>query len=67
MCSTTELTALGAHGVARLSMDNGAMVAQAAAFRLAEGDVAPGDVSARANLPFPNLSAWEGRKGLEVG
>jgi N6-L-threonylcarbamoyladenine synthase len=50
----------------RLSMDNGAMVAQAAAFRLAKGDVAPGNVSARANLPFPNLSPWEGRKSLEV-
>jgi N6-L-threonylcarbamoyladenine synthase len=39
----------------RLSMDNGAMVAQAALFRLRRGEVASLKVSANANLPFPNL------------
>ena len=40
----------------RLSMDNGAMVAQAAFFRLRQGDVADPHVTANANLPFPDLS-----------
>jgi len=39
----------------RLSMDNGAMVAQAALFRLERGEVASLEVSADANLSFPNL------------
>jgi N6-L-threonylcarbamoyladenine synthase len=39
----------------RLSMDNGAMVARAALFRLGRGDVGSFEVSADANLPFPDL------------
>jgi len=39
----------------RLSMDNGAMVAKAAFFRLERGDVGSADASADANLPFPDL------------
>ena len=39
----------------RLSMDNGAMVAKAAHFRLERGDVASPELSADANLPFPDL------------
>ena len=39
----------------RLSMDNGAMVAQAALFRLDRGEIASLEVSADANLAFPNL------------
>jgi N6-L-threonylcarbamoyladenine synthase len=40
----------------RLAVDNGAMVARAALFRLERGDVAGPDVSALANLPFPGLT-----------
>lgn len=40
----------------RLSVDNGAMVARAARFRLDRGETGPPEVSADANLPFPNLS-----------
>lgn len=40
----------------RLSLDNGAMVARAALFRLERGDLASPEVSADANLPFPDLS-----------
>jgi N6-L-threonylcarbamoyladenine synthase len=40
----------------RLSVDNGAMVARAALFRLERGDVGSLDVSADANLSFPNLT-----------
>jgi len=43
------------HASPRLSLDNGAMVARAALFRLEQGDVAPLEVTADANLPFPNL------------
>lgn len=43
------------HASPRLSLDNGAMVARAAAFRLDQGDVGSLEVSADANLPFPNL------------
>jgi N6-L-threonylcarbamoyladenine synthase len=43
------------HASPRLSLDNGAMVARAAQFRLEQGDIAPPDVSADANLPFPDL------------
>ena len=39
----------------RLSLDNGAMVAKAAAFRLERGEVASLDASADPNLPFPGL------------
>jgi N6-L-threonylcarbamoyladenine synthase len=51
----------------RLSMDNGAMVAKAALFRLSrEGSASP-EVSADANLPFPDLirrpPAGSGPKG----
>lgn len=41
---------------ARLSTDNGAMVARAGLFHLARGEVAPPDADARADLPFPGLS-----------
>jgi len=40
----------------RLSMDNGAMVARAALFRLERGEVASPEVSANASLPFPDLA-----------
>jgi N6-L-threonylcarbamoyladenine synthase len=50
----------------RLSMDNGAMVARAALFRLEEGDVGSAEVSADANLPFPDLRPWPAR-GPEQG
>jgi N6-L-threonylcarbamoyladenine synthase len=43
------------HASPRLSLDNGAMVARAARFRLERGETAPPDISADANLPFPNL------------
>ena len=43
------------HATPRLSLDNGAMVARAALFRLERGDVASLEVSADANLPFPGL------------
>jgi N6-L-threonylcarbamoyladenine synthase len=39
----------------RLSVDNGAMVARAAGFRLSRGEVSGLDVSADAALPFPGL------------
>ena len=39
----------------RLSLDNGAMVARAALFRLDRDEVAPLDASANARLPFPGL------------
>ena len=39
----------------RLSLDNGAMVARAGAFRLGRGEVASLDVSPDPNLPFPGL------------
>jgi N6-L-threonylcarbamoyladenine synthase len=44
----------------RLSMDNGAMIARAAQFRLERGETASPDFSADANLPFPNLRVWSG-------
>lgn len=40
----------------RLSLDNGAMVARAGRFRLERGEVAPPDLTASANLPFPGLA-----------
>lgn len=39
----------------RLSMDNGAMVARAALFHLQRGDLGSPELSADANLPFPDL------------
>ena len=51
---------LGANGTllnasTRLSLDNGAMVARAGAYRLERGEVAPLNASADPNLPFPGL------------
>jgi len=43
------------HASTRLSLDNGAMVARAGAFRLERGEVASLDASADPNLPFPGL------------
>jgi N6-L-threonylcarbamoyladenine synthase len=53
-------TALGDDGElyvpsARLATDNAAMIARAALYRWQRGDVAPLDVTARADLPFPGL------------
>lgn len=48
-------------GSPRMSLDNGAMVARTAAFRLARGEVAGLDLSADAALPFPGLL-----EGVEV-
>jgi N6-L-threonylcarbamoyladenine synthase len=45
-------------GSPRLSMDNGAMIARAALYRLERGETARADFSAEANLPFPNLRNW---------
>lgn len=39
----------------RLSLDNGAMVARAGAFRFGRGEIASLDVSPDPNLPFPGL------------
>ena len=44
------------HATPRLSVDNGAMVARAAAFRLDLGESADLDLSADPSLPFPGLS-----------
>ncbi len=43
------------HASPRLSLDNGAMVARAGAYRLERGDLAPLNTSADPNLPFPGL------------
>jgi N6-L-threonylcarbamoyladenine synthase len=43
------------HASPRLSLDNGAMVARAAAYRLEAGDLAGLDLGADAALPFPGL------------
>ncbi len=43
------------HATPRLSVDNGAMVARAAAFRLSRGEGSDLDLSADASLPFPGL------------
>ena len=43
------------HATPRLSVDNGAMVARAAAFRLGLGESSDLDLSADASLPFPGL------------
>ena len=39
----------------RLSLDNGAMVARAGAFRLGRGEIASLDAPPDPNLPFPGL------------
>jgi N6-L-threonylcarbamoyladenine synthase len=44
------------HASPRLSLDNGAMVARAAAFRLDVGDIATPELTAQAAMPFPGLS-----------
>jgi len=43
------------HASARLSLDNGAMVARAAAYHLEAGREMPAEVLADASLPFPGL------------
>ncbi|MEX2295098.1 MAG: tRNA (adenosine(37)-N6)-threonylcarbamoyltransferase complex transferase subunit TsaD [Gemmatimonadota bacterium] len=43
------------HATPRLSLDNGAMVARAAAFHLAAGNTAGWDLCADASLPFPGM------------
>ncbi len=43
----------------RLSVDNGAMVARCAAFRLANGDLGDEATTAEASLPFPVLPTAE--------
>jgi N6-L-threonylcarbamoyladenine synthase len=53
------------HASPRLSLDNGAMVARAALFRLERGDVATPGLSADANLPFPNLVRQGEKSGRE--
>lgn len=45
------------HASARLSLDNGAMVAKAASFRLGRGETAGLDLTADAAFPFPGLEA----------
>ena len=42
----------------RLSLDNGAMVARAAGFRLGRGEVAPPELTAHASMPFPGLTQF---------
>jgi len=44
------------HASPRLSLDNGAMIARAAAFRLGQGETATDTLTAEAALPFPGLS-----------
>jgi len=48
------------HASPRLSVDNGAMVARAAAFRLSRGEVASLELNADAGLPFPGLTGSAG-------
>ncbi len=55
MAKRLEPDGLLLHGSSRLSLDNGAMVARAGAFRLEQGEVASLDASADPNLPFPGL------------
>ena len=50
----------------RLSMDNGAMIAKAALFRLGRGEVGSPEVSADASLPFPNLMP-RSHQDLDIG
>jgi N6-L-threonylcarbamoyladenine synthase len=44
----------------RLATDNAAMIARTALFRWQRGEVAPLDVTARADLPFPGLARRNG-------
>lgn len=44
------------HPSPRLATDNAAMIARAALFRFGLGEVAPLDLTARADLPFPGLT-----------
>ncbi|MBX6362896.1 MAG: tRNA (adenosine(37)-N6)-threonylcarbamoyltransferase complex transferase subunit TsaD [Gemmatimonadetes bacterium] len=44
------------HPTPRLATDNGAMIARAALFHYEAGHLAPLDVTARADLPFPGLA-----------
>ncbi len=44
------------HPTPRMATDNGAMIARTAAFRLARGERAGPDLTARADLPFPGLT-----------
>ena len=48
------------HSSPRLSLDNGAMVARAGAFRLERGEVASLDISPDPKLPFPGLTSPSG-------
>jgi N6-L-threonylcarbamoyladenine synthase len=47
------------HASPRLSLDNGAMVARCAAFRVDREGVGGLDLGADASMPFPGLSPWE--------
>jgi len=44
------------HPSPRLATDNAAMIARAGRFRFDRGDVAPPELTARADLPFPGLA-----------
>lgn len=64
--------ALGPHGELydpspRLATDNAAMIASAALFHYRRGDVAPLEVTARADLPFPGLERTTHRATWERG
>ena len=48
------------HASPRLSLDNGAMIARAASFRLGQGETATDTLTAQAALPFPGLSSGGG-------
>ncbi|MEX0935865.1 MAG: tRNA (adenosine(37)-N6)-threonylcarbamoyltransferase complex transferase subunit TsaD [Gemmatimonadota bacterium] len=48
------------HASPRLSVDNAAMVARAAGYHLGKGNVARGEVGARASLPMPGLMSVVG-------
>jgi N6-L-threonylcarbamoyladenine synthase len=57
MAKRLEPDGLLFHASPRLSLDNGAMVARAGAFRLERGEVASLDASADPKLPFPGLTS----------
>jgi N6-L-threonylcarbamoyladenine synthase len=46
------------HPSPRLATDNAAMIGRAALFHWERGEAAPLDLTARADLPFPGLTAW---------
>jgi N6-L-threonylcarbamoyladenine synthase len=54
------------HASPRLSLDNGAMVARAGVFRMEKGEFATMELSADANLPFPNLTRRTGGSAKEA-